>query len=267
MPAWKTAICETNGISIHYTRSGGAGRPVVLLHGLAANGLCWSALTRVLEGEYDIIMPDGRGHGRSSTPETGYRYDDLAEDAAGLIRDLRLAPAFLVGHSMGGLTAAVVASRYPGLLRGVILADPTFLSAEMQRQVCESDVADQHRRMLSLSLEEIMAEARARHPQRSAELVELIARARLQTSLNAFEVLRQPYPDYRQVVGAITVPALLVIAEHGVVSPEAAAELQKLNPRVRVASLPEAGHGLQYDQPERFAAIVRTFLGTFEGAA
>ena len=257
MNGWSTGNCQANGINIHYTRTGGDRPPVIFLHGLTANGACWTALARALQSEYDIILPDARGHGQSSAPEHGYRYEDHANDIVGLIKALRLPPAILVGHSMGGLTAAVVASRHPALLRGLILADPTFLSPEVQREVYDSDVADQHRRYLKMSLEDVLAEARIRHPQRSLETIKLLARARLQTSLAAFEVLTPPNPGYRQLVSAIEVPSLLVIGgPAGVVSPEAAAELQRLNPRLQVEQIPEAGHGLPYDHPERFALLI-----------
>ena len=61
-------------------------------------------------------------------------------------------------------------------------------------------------------------------------------------------------------MNAIEVPILLVIADNGVVSLETARELQNLNPRLRVEQIQDAGHGLQYDQPERFEAVVRSFL-------
>jgi len=53
---------------------------------------------------------------------------------------------------------------------------------------------------------------------------------------------------------------MLVIADGGVVCLETARELQNLNPRLRIEQIPDAGHGLQYDQPERFATVVRSFL-------
>ena len=261
MTDWSTGTCETNGINIHYTRTGGSKPPLILLHGLTANGACWTTLAHAMERDYDVIMPDARGHGKSSVPDYGYRYEDHANDVVGLIEALRLSPASLIGHSMGGLVAAVVASRAPQLLRCLLLADPTFLSPKVQREVRDSEVADQHRRTLKMSLDDLVAEARRRHPDRSLDTIELIARARLQTSLSAFDVLTPPNPNYRRVVSTIDVPVLLVIGgSAGVVSPEVAADLQRLNPRLRVEQIPEAGHGLPYDRPERFAVIVKTFL-------
>jgi pimeloyl-ACP methyl ester carboxylesterase len=83
-------------------------------------------------------MPDARGHGGSSTPLSGYRYEDYAADVLAFIRELGLSAPILLGHSMGGMTAAVVASNPDVPLRGVVLADPTFLGPERQREVYEA---------------------------------------------------------------------------------------------------------------------------------
>jgi pimeloyl-ACP methyl ester carboxylesterase len=63
------------------------------------------------------------------------------------------------------------------------------------------------------------------------------------------------------VVRAIEVPILLVIGgSAGVVSPAVAKDLQRLNPRLQVEQIPEAGHGLHYDQPGPFAVVIKSFL-------
>jgi N-formylmaleamate deformylase len=77
------------------------------------------------------------------------------------------------------MTAAVVASQLATAIRAVILADPTFLSPQRQREVHESDVVEQHRRLLSLNKGEVLAQARVRHPHRSSEFIELLGEARL----------------------------------------------------------------------------------------
>ena len=261
MTNWMTGVCEANGINIHYLRTGGSKPPLVLLHGLTGSGACWSPLARALEGEFDVVMPDARGHGNSSTPLNGYRYQDHASDVVGLIHELGLAAPVLLGHSMGGMTAAVVATQIATAIRGVILADPTFLSPQRQREVHESDVVEQHRQILSLDKGDVLAQARVRHAHRRPEFVELVAEARLKTRIGTFDVLRPPNPEYHQLVSTIHVPILLVIGDNGtVVSLETARKLQNLNPRLRVEQVQDAGHGLPYDQPERFEAVVRSFL-------
>lgn len=260
MTTWISAVCAANGIDIHYLRTGGAKPPMVLLHGLTGSGACWSPLARALEADCDVVMPDARGHGASSTPLSGYRYEDHARDVVGLIQVLGLAAPVLLGHSMGGMTAAIVASQITAAIRGVILADPTFLSPQRQREVHESDAVEQHRRLLGLDRREALAQARVRHAHRRPEFVELVAEARMKTRIDAFDVLTPPNPEFHRLVSAIYVPVLLIIGDNGVVSLETARELQNLNPRLRVEQIQDAGHGLPYDQPERFEASVRPFL-------
>ena len=265
MSTWTRETRDANGITLHYLRTGGARPAVVLLHGLMGSGACWTPLARALARDFDVVMPDARGHGGSSAPLHGYRYEDHASDVVELIRVLGLSAPVLLGHSMGGMTAAVVASRGAGVIRGLVLADPTFISPAWQREVRDSDVAEQHRRALGLSKSALVAEARARHPRRSSEILELLAEARLQTRLAAFDVLTPPSPDHRQVVRAIEVPSLLVIGDHPVVSLDAAMELRRLNPHLRVEEIADAGHAVPFDQPERFEAVVTSFLREVTG--
>jgi pimeloyl-ACP methyl ester carboxylesterase len=267
MTNWTRAACTANGVSIHHLRTGGHKPAMIPLHGLTGSGACWSPLARAFADDYDVVMPDARGHGKSSAPPDGYRYCDHASDVIGLIEALGLAAPILLGHSMGGMTAALVASQVGRAIRAVVLADPTFLSPQRQREVHVSDVREQHRGVLCANRGGLLAQLRLRHPHRSSELIELISDARLQTQLSAFEVLTPPNPDYRELVSNIRVPILLVVGDKGVVSPEMAGELQNLNQHVHYEQIPDAGHGLPYDQPDRFAAAVRSFLRTVVAAS
>ena len=134
--------------------------------------------------------------------------------------------------------------------------------SDLQRQceVSESDVVEQHRRLLSSNRDDVLAKLRMRHPHRSSEIVELLAESRLQTRLSAFDILTPPNPEYRQLVSTIYAPILLIVGDDPVVSPETARELENLNPCLRVKQIRDAGHGVPYDQPERFAAVARSFL-------
>lgn len=260
---WTAGACKANGIDIHYLRTGGNKPPVVLLHGLMTNGACWTPLARTLQQDCDVILPDARGHGKSSAPDQGYTYKDLATDVLSLIETLGLAPPILIGHSMGGMTAAVAASLNPKRLRGLVLADPTFLTPKQQKEVYESDVLAQHHQVLQQSPEDFFIELRRRHKHRSLELIELFAKARFQTSLHAFAVLKPPNPDYQELIKTLDLPCLLITGSvNPVVSPALAAELTQLNPHLKVAQIADAGHGVPYDQPERFLALVQAFLKT-----
>jgi N-formylmaleamate deformylase len=134
-PHWHETTVRANDIQQHYYRTGGEKPALILLHGFSENGLCWSRVAKALERDYDLIMLDARGHGRSSGPEAGYSQDLLTQDIAGLIYALGLGGPGLFGHSNGALTAAHVAATFPDLVRAVILEDPPWGEAPLQPQV------------------------------------------------------------------------------------------------------------------------------------
>lgn len=124
---WQTGdIVADDGTRIHYTRTGGDKPAVILLHGIQAAGLTWLRTAGALEAQYDVIMPDFRGHGQSGGLEHGFSADVLVNDMAALIRTLGLERSFVVGHSMGADIAGRLAAAYP--LRGVALVDPALQS-------------------------------------------------------------------------------------------------------------------------------------------
>jgi len=261
MADWINGTCKANGIDIHYLRTGGNKPSVVLLHGLMLSGACWIPLARALEKDYDLIMPDARGHGYSSAPDQGYSYGNLADDVVNLINALELDTPVILGHSMGGMTAALVANLLPHQLPGLILADPTFLTPQRQREVHESDVAEKHRQVLNRSKEDYLTEARVRHSHRSEEIIELFAQARYQTSIHAFEILTPPNPDYVQLISNMNFPSLLVIGDNdSIITTEMAAEFAKLNQYLEIVQIAKAGHAVPFDQPEHFSMIVQAFL-------
>jgi non-heme chloroperoxidase len=107
-----------------YSAPGGTGRPVVLIHGWPLSGESWAAQVPALrDAGFRVIAYDRRGFGRSEKPEHGYDYDTLADDLAGLVVDLDLHDAVLVGFSMGGGEVARYVSLHgQGRLSGVVFA-------------------------------------------------------------------------------------------------------------------------------------------------
>lgn len=124
---WKDGFVLSNGIRMHYWRTGGVGKvPLVLAHGSSDDGLCWTNLAKELENNFDIIMIDARGHGLSDPPKPNDAVDVQADDLAGLIRGLKLDRPIVMGHSMGSFAAAAFAAKYPDVPRAVVLEDPNL---------------------------------------------------------------------------------------------------------------------------------------------
>ena len=118
---WASDKVLANGIHQHYYRTGGDGPPLVLLHGILDGALTWLRTARALEADFDVIMVDGRGQGHSDRIATRFSQELLTEDAAGLIRALRLHRPRLLGHSQGGMTAIHVADQYPELVHSIMV--------------------------------------------------------------------------------------------------------------------------------------------------
>jgi pimeloyl-ACP methyl ester carboxylesterase len=120
---------KVNGIELAYERRG-KGTPLVLLHGYPLDHHTWDFVAPFLEGTFDLILPDLRGFGQSTTVDSQYTLDDFASDIAGLLDHLGIQKAAVAGHSMGGYVALAFTKRYPERVRGLglvstqTLADP-----------------------------------------------------------------------------------------------------------------------------------------------
>ena len=124
---WTDSFVIANGIRIHYWRTGGDKPALVMLHGSSDDGLCWTSLAKELTSDYDVFLPDARGHGLSDPAMATDSADAQAEDVAALIRELKLDRPIVMGHSMGASSAAWFAAKYPGMARAIVLEDPGLL--------------------------------------------------------------------------------------------------------------------------------------------
>ncbi len=118
---------NVNGINIHYQQAG-TGPDVVLIHAFTSNMAIWmlTGLVQHLSDEFRVTVYDLRGHGVSEVPKAGYTSAEMVEDLHQLHAALGLGPAYLVGHSFGGVVAMQAAADHPKIAAGVILSDTYF---------------------------------------------------------------------------------------------------------------------------------------------
>jgi 3-oxoadipate enol-lactonase len=104
-------------------QAGPPGAPtVLLLHGwMASADLNWLGTFPALAGRYHVVAMDHRGHGRGIRTREPFGLEDCADDAAGLLRELGVRNAIVVGYSMGGPVALLMARRHPDRVRGLVL--------------------------------------------------------------------------------------------------------------------------------------------------
>jgi 3-oxoadipate enol-lactonase len=133
---------NVNGIEFAYTRHGD-GTPLVLLHGYPLDGSIWSEVVPLLTDRFDLIIPDLRGFGESTTVDAPYTMNTFASDVAGLLDHLRFEKAAIAGHSMGGYVALAFAKLYPDRVTGLGLISSQVLADTPDRKQGRYDTADQ----------------------------------------------------------------------------------------------------------------------------
>ena len=127
---WSEGFVYANGVRLHYYRTPVTDKPpLVMVHGITDNGLCWTTLALKLQDEFNIYMLDARGHGLSDPFTANDHADTLINDVVAAVKALKLEQPILVGHSMGAHTVMRLAAEYPELPRAVVMLDPMLPGA------------------------------------------------------------------------------------------------------------------------------------------
>jgi pimeloyl-ACP methyl ester carboxylesterase len=119
-------IITSNGIALHYLdyNQEPSLPPLLLLHGLTANAHAFDGL--ILQGlhkKFRVLAPDLRGRGLSGKPESGYRFEDHAQDLLGLLDQLQIDEVTICGHSYGGYLGVYLAVHYPERVQRLVIMD------------------------------------------------------------------------------------------------------------------------------------------------
>lgn len=271
MTQWSDGYISANDIRIHYTRTGGEKPQILLLHGFTDNGLVWTPVARALEQDYDVVMPDARGHGLSDGPEKGFSVDLLVSDAVAVIQTLGLQRPHVLGHSMGAHVAARLASTHPELVRTLLLEDPPWSRTTEPKPLPEDELTrleneryTQMRELQAKPFAERVATILKENTHWSEEEAQLLATANAQFrpevfKLGLFEVAR----EWLVVVQRLIPPTLLITADTdlgALVKPEIAQLAVASWKDGRTVHIPGAGHSIRRDQFDKYLINVRQFL-------
>jgi N-formylmaleamate deformylase len=268
LSSWTQDDFLVGGVRLHYYRTGhGDKRPLVLVHGFSDSGLCWSRTARDLEAEYDVVMPDMRGHGLSARMRPGDDVD-MAADLAGLIRGLGLRRPIVGGHSMGAAVTYQTGVRFPELADALILEDPPWwLDRPVPPPGRSEPMSEWAHGLAGKTLEELLARYREEQPHWPEELVRLMAESKKQLDPaivdTLFDKLNREGSDWLTTIQDITQPVLLLTANPelgAIVTPEVQARVRELNPRVTIVNVPNVGHLIRYDNYTAFMDTLRAFL-------
>ena len=256
-------VLSVNSIELHYLEAG-AGQPVLLLHGLGSCGDDWLFQTPILAERWRVIAPDLRGHGQSGKPRGPITMAQLATDIAGLMDGLGLAPAHIVGLSLGGLVGQQLAIDFPQKVNRLVLVNtfahlwPTSLreTYTLLRRAIVSALLP-----LNLTARVVAADL---FPRPAQSEIRQAALDRIGTNdLTAYRSLMRAIRrfDTRRSLHRIHAPTLIITGDRDRIVPRGC-QLQLVRgiPNVRWQIVRDSGHATPIDQPEEFNRLVLEFL-------
>lgn len=254
--------------ALHTTAYGEQGSRVVFLHGLFGQGRNWTAIAKALAPEHRVTLVDLPDHGRSAWTE---RFD-LVQVADLIAAELTGDPVALVGHSLGGKVAMVLALRHPDLVERLCVADMSPVAYQSG-----SEFSGYIEAMLGMDLEALSQRTDA-DAALSAAVPNSTVRSFLLQNLRRegdswrwqpnLEGLRRDLPGFvswpaEALAGCPPYegPVLWVGgANSAYISDEYAPAMDQLFPRNRRVTIKNAGHWLHSEQPEVFLEVLRQFL-------
>ena len=264
---------EVDGIRLFYEADPMEGRPLLLIAGMGMDLRFFSSLRALLRPRLRTIAFDNRGSEGSDVPPGPYAVERMADDAAALLDRLALPGAAVLGVSLGGCIALMMALRHPGRVRRLILGG-TFFSGKPGK----TGMPDRARRAL------FEAGGTAAEAARRALRV-LLSPAFLRENPGAFEQLlrwRAEKPlrfrgldgqrraflgfDVEEKLGGIACRTMILHGEiDGILPVEGARELHRALPGSTLHVFPGAGHLFFLEQPGRTAELITDFVTARDG--
>jgi len=276
-PAFQVSDIAVPGATIH-VRVGGSGPAVVLLHGFGDSGDMWAPLAASLIADHTVIVPDLRGMGLSSHPESGYDKKTEGQDIAALLRHLKIdGPIALVTHDIGNMVGyAFAAQNRDRVMRWVVMDAPLpglghwdevikdhrtwhfdFYGPDEERLI-----AGRERLYLDRFYNELSADPKHIDEATRQHYAALYSRPHaIHDAFAQFAAFRGDGLDNLKFLaeGKLTMPVLAIGGEKSF-GIGFANEIGFAADNVRALSIPNSGHWLMEEQPEATMAAIRSFL-------
>jgi 3-oxoadipate enol-lactonase len=257
-----------NGVDIYFEKHGQAGEPLVFVHGYTGDVTDWRHQVGPFSRDYQVLIFDLRGHGRSEAPtdRSTYTIEQMADDTEALVAEIGFERYHLLGHSMGGAVVQEIALRSPGRLLSLTLQNtaPLFdlFANPMIRQFMEARTSVAETQGMS-----VLATWKSPFPnpphmtqERQDEVAERLGRM----SVDAFVGCQQALNQWAGAVDrlpSISTPTLAIVGDLDA-GPlvKAAHTFAETIPNATLAVIPETGHSPQYERPELFNAALKRHL-------
>jgi 2-succinyl-6-hydroxy-2,4-cyclohexadiene-1-carboxylate synthase len=268
-------VCDGRRWEVHVR---GAGPPVLLVHGFTGRATSWGTHVPAFARRFRVVAPDLPGHGRSAVPVDPRcaGVEQSADDLATILERLGVAPAHVVGYSLGARIALRLAVVHPGSVRRLVLESPSAGLATERERAARRDADEVRASLLEGQGIAAFVEAWEREPVFASQAVlppAVAARLRAERLRNRPRGLaaslrgagQGPMEPLHDRLASVT-SATLVIA--GALDPAGRARAEAVAagiPGARLAVVEESGHTPHLETPATFRSLVLEFLK--EGSA
>ncbi|MFX1498890.1 MAG: alpha/beta fold hydrolase [Promethearchaeota archaeon] len=257
---WAGKYFSTQGSYIRYFRTNGDKPSMILLHAAMDNGLCWKRVTKALENDFDIVMPDARGHGKSISYQTEFHLSDLVDDIVELIKGLKFTSIIVMGHSMGAQVATELGARFPNFVKKLVLEDPgyyfknpTFLDLLYYKR--------RIRRIKKSTIAQIRKMCDQIHNGWDEEDKNLWVKAQKEWAENESKSKSlNPKRNWHVIFPKVKAPTLLLISENGIVKRREVEQYITEFSNAKYEFIENAGHHIHRENFEAFMKTVQEFL-------
>lgn len=237
--------------------------PLVLIHGHPFDRTMWNPQLETFSAARRVIAPDLRGYGASPTSPAITRFEQFADDIRTLLDDLKVETCVLAGLSMGGQIVMDFYRRFPGRVRGLVLAD-TFPAAETPEGA----------RARHATADRLLREGMSGYADDVLEkMVAPYADARVKAHVHGMMTATSPHgaaaalraraarPDYRELLRTVSVPALVVVGSDDTFTPVSDAEaMHAALPDSTLHVIEGAAHMPNLERPKEFNEVLDRFL-------
>jgi 3-oxoadipate enol-lactonase len=259
----KTKFATVGDVTLHYRPEGIAqGLPLVFLNSLGTDLRIWDAVTPHFAGRFLLIRHDKRGHGLSDCPPGPYTLRDYTTDLAGLLDQLGVDEAILIGDSVGGMIALDYALTYPDQIKGLVLCDTAAKIGSPEMWNERIDTLRQNG--MEYLAETILARwfspgFKENNPAAYRGYRNMLVRTPLEGYIATCEAIREA--DLREGVTTLQTPALVLCgAEDASTPPDLGRGLAEALPKARFELIAGAGHIPSLEQPAALAEAMDRFL-------
>jgi esterase len=249
-----------------FYRELGEGEPLVILHGVFGSSDNWFTVSKTLAEDHKVYLVDARNHGHSPRASE-FNYDVMSQDLELFLKDHSIKDPVIIGHSMGGKTVMKFASKYPDMLKKIIVVD---ISPRYYKRHHDSILEG----LKSIDLKQLSSRQQADEQLAKFEedpgVRQFLLKNLYRNQDNEFdwrinlEVIDKNIDNVGEALPEntrINIPALFIKGSKSrYIKEEDEKLITKIFPNVSIETIEGAGHWVQAEKPQQFIEVVKRFL-------